>query len=99
MMGKGSAVKNPPSAQCRTDRANVGTEAGRLRCAHGPLRTMRRRTSRASGPATNFRDGRSRGGAPETPDLILTSPYLRTRQTATATIERFSKRAGRGLAD
>ncbi len=28
-------------------------------------------------------------GWTETPDLILTSPYLRTRQTATATIERF----------
>jgi broad specificity phosphatase PhoE len=35
----------------------------------------------------------------ETPDLIVTSPYLRTRQTAAATIERFSNCARRDMAD
>ncbi len=46
----------------------------------------------ASIPLTELGWGQSRevaAGWTETPDLILTSPYLRTRQTATATIERF----------
>jgi len=58
--------KNPPSVEGYSRiEWQRGRRQGGSAFAHGPLRTRRRRTSRASGPATNFRDGRSRGKEPE----------------------------------